>query len=317
MEAGAGTTLTGLGRHCLPASRWLSGQGEGGRTEQVHGLLTALGSLYRRGAELDWHRITGRAGRVPLPGHPLRRVPVTPGAGRTPERAPAPETGAAAPDELLDDIVELTAAKLGLRAADVAPDSSFFALGADSLSLMGMTAELEQRHGARVPVRELFESVDTPRRLAERLVVLRGETPEPQAAGPKEHTGTVEPVTAAQPSEAVASSEERQFGSRRAPRSPRPVRAATQADGEAFRAGVRGDLPPARHAHARVGDNGRHRPDPGAHAGPGPHARPGPRARPGPDPATGADAAPARLAGAQRARPGLRHRMRTQSLLLR
>ncbi|KMS72083.1 amino acid adenylation protein [Streptomyces viridochromogenes] len=203
VETGAGSTLTGLGRHCLPTSRWLSGQGEGGRTEQVHGLLTALGSLYRRGAELEWHRITGRAGRVPLPGHPLRRVPVTPGAGRTPERAPAPETGAAAPRELLDDIVELTADKLGLRAADVAPDSSFFALGADSLSLMGMTAELEQRHGARVPVRELFESVDTPRRLAERLALLRGETPEPQAAGPKENTGTVEPATVAQPSEAA------------------------------------------------------------------------------------------------------------------
>ncbi|MFE7269478.1 amino acid adenylation domain-containing protein [Streptomyces sp. NPDC057623] len=198
VETGAGATLTGLGRHCLPTSRWLSGQGEGGRTEQVHGLLTALGSLYRRGAELDWPRITGRAGRVPLPGHPLRRVPVTPRAGRTPERVPAPETGAV-PGELLDDIVELTAGKLGLRAADVAPDSSFFALGADSLSLMGMTTELDQRHGVRVPVRELFESADTPRRLAERLVLLRGGTP----GKPKEHTGTVEPVEPVEPVERV------------------------------------------------------------------------------------------------------------------
>ncbi|HET9382615.1 MAG TPA: amino acid adenylation domain-containing protein [Streptomyces sp.] len=189
VEAGAGRALTGIGRHCAPTSRWLSGQGEGGRTGQVHGFLTALGSLYARGAVLDWPALAGRGGRVPLPGHPLRRVPVTPPGERTPQPAPGPRESAA-PSELLDTVRELTAAKLGLRATDVMPDSSFFALGADSLALMSMTSELEQRHGVRVPVRELFESADTPRRLTERLVELRGEIPE--SAGDERHAGDTE-----------------------------------------------------------------------------------------------------------------------------
>ncbi|MGX1560733.1 amino acid adenylation domain-containing protein [Streptomyces sp. NPDC055506] len=173
VEIGAGRTLTGLGRHCVPDSRWLSGQGEGdGAAEQAHGLLTALGSLYRRGADLDWRALLGDdAGRVPLPGHPLRR-------SRVPYRTETPVAAAERPaphsDEVVDFIRQLTADKLGRSTADVTPDSSFFELGADSLSLMSMTTELEQRYGVRVPVREVFDSADTPRRLAERVARLRG-----------------------------------------------------------------------------------------------------------------------------------------------
>ncbi|MFJ6650489.1 acyl carrier protein [Streptomyces sp. NPDC091290] len=91
------------------------------------------------------------------------------------------------------------------------PDSSFFALGADSLSLMSMTTELEQRQGVRVPVRDLFDSADTPRRLAERLVELRGDIPE--SPGDErdvryveaEHTGRLESATAQQAPSAVVS----------------------------------------------------------------------------------------------------------------
>uniref|UniRef100_UPI001180AEAE type I polyketide synthase n=1 Tax=Streptomyces caniscabiei TaxID=2746961 RepID=UPI001180AEAE len=88
IEIGAGDTLTGLGRHCVPASTWLSGQGDGTLTEQVSGFLTSLGSLYRAGAELEWHTITSAGGRVPLPGHPLRRRPVASPATRTREVPP-------------------------------------------------------------------------------------------------------------------------------------------------------------------------------------------------------------------------------------
>ncbi|MGW0471280.1 amino acid adenylation domain-containing protein [Streptomyces coeruleorubidus] len=174
VEIGAGRTLTGLGRHCVPDSRWLSGQGEGdGAAEQAHGFLAALGSLYGRGADLDWDSLTGDGGRVPLPGHPLRRRAVP---FRAEAPVPAPEKPG--PDgQVLLVIRELAAAKLGRPTADVTPDSSFFELGADSLSLMSMTTELEQRYGVRVPVREVFDSADTPRRLAERVAQLRGEAP--------------------------------------------------------------------------------------------------------------------------------------------
>ncbi|MEU5028003.1 non-ribosomal peptide synthetase/type I polyketide synthase [Streptomyces milbemycinicus] len=188
VEIGAGATLTGLGRHCAPASRWTAGQGDGdGAAAQAHGLLTALGALYGRGAELDWRVLTHGGGRVSLPGHPLRRRPVTapvavPVAVPVP-RTPSPPSAAKVPpvaaSELIDAVMELTAGKLGRDAADITPDKSFFDLGADSLSLMGMTAELEQRYGVRVPVRELFDSADTPRRLAERLARPGGDPAKP------------------------------------------------------------------------------------------------------------------------------------------
>ncbi|QWB25974.1 MULTISPECIES: non-ribosomal peptide synthetase/type I polyketide synthase [Streptomyces] len=181
VETGAGRTLTGLGRHCVTDSRWLSGQGEGDEAaEQAHGFLTALGSLYRRGADLDWRALLDdNGGRVPLPGHPLRRsrVPYRTGTPVAAPERPEPRT-----DEVLDSIRQLTADKLGRPTADVTPDSSFFELGADSLSLMSMTTELEQRYGVRVPVREVFDSADTPRRLAERVAGLRGD--EAQVAAP-------------------------------------------------------------------------------------------------------------------------------------
>ncbi|MFJ5104713.1 amino acid adenylation domain-containing protein [Streptomyces sp. NPDC088554] len=188
VEIGSGDTLAGLGRHCFPESRWVSGQGQGTRADQVRGLLTALGSLYRKGAELDWRAITEDGGRVPLPGHPLRRRRVAP-RSVLPTQAPGhsqqpPATPAepAAPSELLDLVRELTADKLGSEAGDVAPDSSFFELGADSLSLMGMTTELEHRYGVRIPIRELFSSADTPRKLADRLASLRGGATEVPSA---------------------------------------------------------------------------------------------------------------------------------------
>ncbi|CAM5523795.1 hypothetical protein SPURM210S_00689 [Streptomyces purpurascens] len=186
VETGAGRTLAGLGRHCVPDSRWLSGQGEGaGATEQAQGFLTALGSLYRRGTDLDWRALIGDdGGRVPLPGHPLRRSRVP---YRTETPVSAPERPEPRADEVVDAIRRLTADKLGRSTADVTPDSSFFELGADSLSLMSMTTELEQRYGVRVPVREVFDSADTPRRLAERVARLRGDAPvvrEPVAEEP-------------------------------------------------------------------------------------------------------------------------------------
>ncbi|MFI8192193.1 amino acid adenylation domain-containing protein [Streptomyces sp. NPDC085946] len=206
VEIGAGSALTGLGRHCVPASRWLSGQGEGDRIEQVRGLLTSLGSLYRRGAALEWSAVNVRGGRVPLPGHPMRRVPVTPRDASVPEAAAQAGTSAAH-DGLTDGMRKLTAAKLGLRTADVAPDSSFFELGADSLTLMGMTTELEREYGVRVPVRELFGSADTPRGLAECVSRLRGDRPEAPSGvrdAEAEHTVAPEPEPAPpQPSPAA------------------------------------------------------------------------------------------------------------------
>ncbi|MEV0171332.1 amino acid adenylation domain-containing protein [Streptomyces sp. NPDC050803] len=182
VEIGAGQTLTGLGRHCAPASRWLAGQGGGAEAvEQSAGLLQSLGEAYERGAELDWRAITGDGGRISLPGHPLRQRPV---GGESAARTVTMPSAAPVSGELIGEIRELVADALGADVADITPDRSFFELGADSLALMGMTTKLEQRYGVRVPVRELFDSVDTPRKLAERLGEPKVEAPQPMPEPP-------------------------------------------------------------------------------------------------------------------------------------
>nr|WP_237277297.1 MupA/Atu3671 family FMN-dependent luciferase-like monooxygenase [Streptomyces caniscabiei] len=93
----------------------------------------------------------------------------------------------------------MTADKLGRAAAEVQPDSSFFELGADSLSLMGMTTELEQRYGVRVPVRDLFDSAGTPRLLAERLADLRGDTAGAPDESPLQAPSELSPAPVTQP----------------------------------------------------------------------------------------------------------------------
>ncbi len=173
VEIGAGDTLTGLGLHCVPNSRWLSGQGGGaGAVEQAGGVLAGLGAAYERGAELDWRAVTADSGRIPLPGHPLRASRVV--------AEPVVAAAAEASGEVLNGVRELAAEALGTPVADVTPDRSFFELGADSLALMGMTTQLEKRYGVRVPVRELFDSADTPRKLAERIGGGEASAPQPE-----------------------------------------------------------------------------------------------------------------------------------------
>ncbi|WP_078073416.1 hybrid non-ribosomal peptide synthetase/type I polyketide synthase [Streptomyces niveus] len=192
LEIGSGDVLTRLGRHCLPESRWMPGQGTG--TEQWRGFLVSVGQSYRRGAEINWQAISHEGGRIPLPGHPLKRRrypllnPVTGGrkssanaelttrlSATAPAATPARKVSSMALDEITASIRQLTARKLAVDPEDVEPDRSFFALGADSLTLMSMTTELQRLHGVRIPIRELFADADSPRKLAELVVRLGGE----------------------------------------------------------------------------------------------------------------------------------------------
>ncbi|GAA2460458.1 non-ribosomal peptide synthetase/type I polyketide synthase [Streptomyces macrosporus] len=225
LEMGADDVLAGLGRHCLPDSRWLPGQGTD--REQWAGLLLSLGELYRRGAEIDWRAVVREGGRVPLPGHPLRRrrfpVPGTvPGTWKAPGESPMarpPVTAVAetavsgtetpARDDIIALVRGLTAKKLGVDPTDVTPDTSFFALGADSLALLGMVTELRRLHGVRIPVRELFSEADTPRKLAELVVRLGGgaapeATASPGGVGEGASGANPQPVPASAPQPAAA-----------------------------------------------------------------------------------------------------------------
>lgn len=144
LEVGPGETLTAL-------SGGLTSQRAD--TDSISALWHALGSLYVRGAEVNWPAVVRGGDRVSLPGHPFRRVRF-------------PLTARAARQEF-DDVSAVVAEVFGVDRSAVTADTSFFDLGADSLSLMSLSRAVRARFGTEVPVRMLFTDVDTTRKLAE------------------------------------------------------------------------------------------------------------------------------------------------------
>jgi natural product biosynthesis luciferase-like monooxygenase protein/amino acid adenylation domain-containing protein len=187
--------------------------------DPADGLWRAVAELHVAGTPLDWAALVdGHGGRrVTLPDYPFQRrrfwatpqatsqpAPVTAAAADVAAQASAPDAVApggpdavalgepdaapgepvAAPDAgaVLERVRALTAERLGLAVADVDPDESFFALGADSLLLITMSREIERAFAVRVPVRDLFTTVDTPRRLATTIITAAPSTVAPSTA---------------------------------------------------------------------------------------------------------------------------------------
>jgi len=143
VEIGPGDVLTRLGRRMHPAAHW---------HPTMPDFLSAVGARYRRGTKVNWSTLTMDGKRVPLPLYPFEKTRV---GVEVPAEAPVSE------------VCALTARLLGRAAADIDPDRKFVAHGADSLSLMNMTRELNETFEVRVPVRQLFTDADTPRKVAE------------------------------------------------------------------------------------------------------------------------------------------------------
>ncbi|HEY1177790.1 MAG TPA: MupA/Atu3671 family FMN-dependent luciferase-like monooxygenase, partial [Phytomonospora sp.] len=118
------------------------------------------------GLDLDW-RVFQAGRRVPLPAYPFRahRHWIEPVAVETAHTAPIVEA-AADRGPVLDRIIEVTAELLGAGTGDVRPDDDFVELGADSLSLVNLTRRILEDHGVRIPMRELFDDLTTPAKLA-------------------------------------------------------------------------------------------------------------------------------------------------------
>ncbi|GHC47315.1 hypothetical protein GCM10010507_23580 [Streptomyces cinnamoneus] len=117
------------------------------------------------------------ASSVPQPSD--RPEPVAP---RTSGETPLRPAGTQAPAPVLEQLLALTARHLGCPVAEVTADTAFVRLGADSLTLAAMGRELATEFGAQVPLRDLFGSLDTPRKLAAAL--RPGRTAGPAAADP-------------------------------------------------------------------------------------------------------------------------------------
>ncbi|WP_416906163.1 amino acid adenylation domain-containing protein [Micromonospora echinospora] len=232
VEAGPEAALTRLARAARSTATWIPSQRRG--LDPVDGVWQAVAELHCAGAPVDWVAVTeGCAGRrVSLPGYPFQRrrywidahpAPASgsaptpaPAAGSAPTLAPtsAPTSASASAGAgdlaassgtvdgaVLDRVRALTAGKLGLEVPAVGPDETFFSLGADSLLLISMSREIDQAYGVRVPIRELFEDVDTPRRLAERIIAGSGSSraeaapPSPGLPSPPPSPATPSPAT--------------------------------------------------------------------------------------------------------------------------
>ncbi|MGC4808262.1 amino acid adenylation domain-containing protein [Micromonospora sp. DT233] len=204
VEAGADGLLTTLSEAAGPTPRWVPSQRRG--LGPAEGLWRAAAELHVAGTALDWAALAdGHGGRrVTLPAYPFQRrrfwsapqPPVAPAVSAVSAVPAVPavpaESAAASPrvaeavGPVLERVRALTAERLGMAVAEVGPDQSFFALGADSLLLIGMAREVDRAFAVRVPVRDLFTTVDTPRRLAEAIT----------AASPAHPAATVAPETA-------------------------------------------------------------------------------------------------------------------------
>ncbi|WP_033442233.1 hybrid non-ribosomal peptide synthetase/type I polyketide synthase [Saccharothrix sp. NRRL B-16314] len=191
LEVGPGEVLTDSGGH-----GWLAGL----RADRpaVVAVLEALGELYVRGADVSWPDVVRGGRRVPMPEYPFARTrfPVPPqvepqvNSQVEPAREPVP------PD-VLDAVREAAAEVLGLHVDAVAPDGSFFALGADSLALMSLGRVLDRRFGINVPMRTLITEADTPRKLAS--LVKPRTAPQPAQVPVAAPNGLREPNDAREP----------------------------------------------------------------------------------------------------------------------
>ncbi|SOD62231.1 Acyl transferase domain-containing protein [Streptomyces zhaozhouensis] len=214
LEIGPHTTLSALARHARAGVRAVPSLRRGAGLGALFG---AAAALHCAGADVRWEAFLAGSGgrRVPLPGYRFQRRshwigspprPPAPPAPRPPAREestmttdstrtapPGPTAPAASGGPILEGILAVLARSLGEDPASVPVDTTFFDLGADSLLMINVLREIEQEHGVRVTMRELFEETGTPRLLAE---LIAGRLP---AAAPVPPPPAAPPTAAAPP----------------------------------------------------------------------------------------------------------------------
>ncbi|MEV6527879.1 MupA/Atu3671 family FMN-dependent luciferase-like monooxygenase [Longispora sp. NPDC051575] len=196
LEIGPRPALVTAGRALAPDLTWVASQPKG--RPALAGLWRSAAELWCAGVPVDWVGLTAGHGarRIALPGYPYERRRYWPAPLDTVEVAPMLD--------VLDRVRALTAAQLGLPVAEVGADSTFFALGADSLLLVAMVREVREGFGVRIGVRELFEDIDTPRRLGEVIVERSGGSDGAGSPGGRDD-GAPEEVADPMPSNLVLS----------------------------------------------------------------------------------------------------------------
>lgn len=195
-------------------------------------VLTCLGQLWIENVELNFATLyrSDRRQLLRLPTYPYARKrhvispPVPDGTARGATVAHAPHLDApGAPTDaaqaepsvdleqtVLSQLSELLGARLGRTFVEDDMDRKFLELGFDSLALSQLAGKLKQQFQARVPVRQLFDKLGTPRLLAAHLATDAEVSAKlrPTSRGPIPSSASRAPSVAARlPSAAPLSSE--------------------------------------------------------------------------------------------------------------
>ena len=174
-------------------------------------LLRCVGELWIQGFEPSWEVLYGaparRLVRLPTYRYTRRRHWVEPPAiaaasGVQAARAQtagaqvgAAQPRAVAPEVLLRErLLGLLGSRLGTQLSADQLESTFLELGFDSLALSQLIGKLRQDFGVRVPIRRLFEDLNTASRLADYLLAEGAAVAVAPAAQAPAATTAVQPV---------------------------------------------------------------------------------------------------------------------------
>lgn len=173
MEIGPRAQLAKLGPASAPGTLWVGG----GDTRAQ--LAQAAGQAWCCGAGVDWPRYFGSRGafghelpRLAQQNQPIPRRPWTPEpSAAEPNRTPQQEglvAGAAKVEQALQEqVLPLLGRVSGVAPAQIDPDRPMVTLGLDSLGMVQVQRSLATAIGLRIELGALFQTLDTPRKLAD------------------------------------------------------------------------------------------------------------------------------------------------------
>ncbi|NTX52828.1 type I polyketide synthase [Myxococcus sp. CA039A] len=187
IEVGPGTALSSLARrHPTRTSQPILSTLASASTKQPPHPLASLGDAWLAGITIDWERFRAgeRRRRVALPGYSFDRerhwiepatAPSAPSTTRAVEAREEvrPAMGrdegprASAPRDATEQVL-LECFRLTFHLENIGIHDDFFALGGDSLLALRLSARIEDRLGARLPLKAVLES-PTIARLAARI----------------------------------------------------------------------------------------------------------------------------------------------------
>jgi len=176
---------------------------------ELRSALTALGSLWALGVDVDLSTLSAPAARlVRLPTYPFQRqrywvAASAAGDTKTPETTMTTPTAAPADrrPRLLSRLREVIEEVSGVEVDPSQPAASFVELGLDSLSLTQVALQLQKAFGVRVTFRQLMEDLSSPAQLVAFLD--SSMAPDPVAAAPAPAAPVVALPAAAAPAVAA------------------------------------------------------------------------------------------------------------------